>query len=307
VIEGDIILNSDSKVFLSFSNALDDFNAISYLSNAQVWVESSMGEQYTGVVTFDANARPYYLVPTNNLNPAQQYKLCVHLSGQQYESDLLTPWVAPEIDSIEFAVDDTKTWVDFFVTSYGDANDSRYYKWTFREDWEFASTYFTQYYYDPDVDKILPYPANPPIYYCWNQSESSSILIARTDHLHDNTVFQQKLLTIDNRSLKISYLYSMELYQMSISQEAYIYWSALKKNTEEIGGIFAPQPSEMHGNIHCMTDPGIKVLGYISAGTLAAKRIFASRQDIGIFIPYLCSILCTRTGPYSPSYGQRVV
>ena len=72
--------------------------------------------------------------------------------------------------------------------------------------------------------------------------------MGKTDHLESNTVYH-KLNTIHRTSDKISYLYYTEVKQMSISEEAYNYWSNLQRNSEEIGGIFAPQPSEMIGNI----------------------------------------------------------
>jgi hypothetical protein len=78
---------------------------------------------------------------------------------------------------------------------------------------------------------------------------------------------------------------------MSITKEAYIYWSALKKNTDEIGGIFAPQPSEMYGNIHCISDPEAKVLGFISAGIVSTKRIFVPTADVGIYQSFPCTFL----------------
>ena len=288
-IEGDIILNGDSKIYLSLSKDLQSDDEITYVTSAQVWVESERGTQYAGVLQADPNTQPYYLIHTNNLDVETSYKLCINLAdGNLYESDFLTPYPTSEIESIDYIVDDTKTVVDFFVTSYGNENISRYYKWRFREDWEINSLYVSNYFYDPNTDMIVPFTTVPNMYYCWNQAESSSILIAKTDHLDENTVYQQKLNTIYYLNDKISNLYSLELTQMSISHEAYIYWSALKKNTDEIGGIFAPQPNEMYGNIRCITNPALKALGYISAGIVASKRIFLTSEDIGIYVSSRC-------------------
>ena len=90
---------------------------------------------------------------------------------------------------------------------------------------------------------------------------------------------------MNNRNYKISILYSMELHQMSISNEAYAYLFTLKKYSDEAGSLFAPQFDWLSGNIRCVSDPDIKVIGYISAGTVSVQRIFASHQEIGIYIP----------------------
>jgi hypothetical protein len=64
----------------------------------------------------------------------------------------------------------------------------------------------------------------------------------------------------------------------------------LKKNSYEIGGIFAPQPSEMQGNIHCLSDPNERVLGYISASVVVSKRIFVSGKELMMYrAPFTCS------------------
>lgn len=292
VIEGDIILGSDTKVYVSLSKALNSDKAIVYLRNAQVWVESKSGERYMGVLIASGNITPYYLMNTRALRFDQPYKLCVNLpDGRRYESDLITPLRTPEIDDIEFEVNSSRTAVDFMVTANGESalyDYTPYYKWRFTEDWEFTSHYQTNYYYSAATGFILKYATDPRIYYCWNRAESTSILVAKTDHLEKNVVNRQKVTTIPNSSDKISYLYSMELSQMSISKEAYIYWSTLKKNTDEIGGIFSPQPSEMFGNIRCVSDANIKVYGYISAGTVTTKRIFVYKEELGIYVPSPC-------------------
>jgi hypothetical protein len=288
VIEGDIILQGDTKVYLSLSRSLDGEDVICYVTDAMVWIEGESGDQYAGLLIVEANTPPYFIIDSKALDVSKQYKLCILHNGKQFESDFLSPLKSPEIYSIDYQINDTRTTVEFFVTSYGEENASRYYKWAFREDWEITSKYATNFFFDPISNRILQYTADPHIFYCWNQSESTSIIIAKTDHLDNNTVYRQQLNIINCTSDRISHLYSMELYQMSISKEAYDYWSVLKKNTDEIGGIFSPQPCEMSGNIRCLSDANTKVLGYISAGTITSKRVFISEKDIGIYISFDC-------------------
>ena len=288
-VEGDIIAGGDTKIYLTLLASLDIYYEVKFITEAFVWVESELGETYLGVQMNEENAQPYFLVDTKSLSLDKQYKLCIHLpNGRAYESDLLTPLRTPEISSIDFVINEERTAVEFFVSTSGNPDSSPYYRWSYTEDWEVTVTYRTNQYYDPILNMVVDYPYHPNntyAYYCWGHEKSNSIFIARTDHLQENVVHQQKLNTISDVNYKISNLYSMELYQMSISREAYTYWSALKKSTDEIGTVFAPQLDWLNGNIRCVSDQDVKVIGYVSAGTLSVKRIFADAIDIPIYKP----------------------
>ena len=307
VIEGDIILQGSTKVYISLLQALDNSEVTKFITDALVWVEDINGKGYTGSIVTDYNAFPYYLIDTETLSFDYLYKLCVSLSdGQRYESDYLTPLLTPEIDSIDFLVNDTQTQVDFVVTTYGEEpvlHSSFYYKWRYTEDWEVQSYYNTYIYYDTISMWIKPFyethSLNNPFFYCWNKGASSSILIAKTDHLEHNLVYQQRLHTVDHTDDRISSLYFINVSQMSISLEAYTYLSNLKKNTDEVGGLFPLRPFEVYGNIHCISHPGTKVIGYISAGTITSKSLFVSAEELEIYVrPFDCRFIDWRTRPF---------
>lgn len=289
VIEGDIVVDGETKISLSLMRALEKQHLISHIKEAQVWVENELGEKYRGL--FQSSELPYYLIDTKNLTLEQRYKLCVVYEDKEYETDFLAPLQSPEIDILFYSANETETAVDFYLTTYGSQNDSRYYKWNFKEDWEVVATYHSLVYFDPVTRTLHSFPSEySPLLYCWKKSESTT-LIAKTDHLTENTVFQQMLHTIERSDDRISYLYSIEVTQMSITKEAHTYWSVLKRNSDEVGGIFAPQPSELYGNIRCTTHPERRVLGYVSIGTHTTKRIFATTREIGIYIPFVCAPL----------------
>jgi len=300
VVEGDILANDTTVVFLSYSLALDDDNKIIYETNAKVWVESETGTKYTGELRSPSGKAPYFAVNTTSLDLADNYKLCVQLlNGKNYASDLMPVLVTPPIDSVNYVVDDTQSEVTFYVNTHGSDNDSRYYKWRYQEDWEFSSYYFTYYYYDPNTDEVLKFQNGENTYWCWDSAHSSDILVTQTNDLEENTVYRMKLTSFTGKDRRASYLYSILVHQFSISPEAYKYWSTLKKNSDAMGGIFAPQPSETLGNIHCLSNPAEKVLGYVSASMAASKRIFVDRSELKI---YENSFFCF---PYEPDpFGE---
>ncbi len=282
VIEGNILQNDTTKVMISRSLALNDKNAINYISKASVWVESERGNKIFGVETKKGSVIQY-LINTKGIDPSFKYKLCVTISGRKYESEMLSILKTPDIDSIGFYTESDKSMVTFYVNTSDPQNNTKYYKWNFKEDWEFQSKFPSFFEYNPLTNQVISIPYEKNRFYCWNSGVSSSILIASTDHLNEDRVYRKKIVTMGPSDRRINYLYSMELHQLAITKEAYTYWENIRKNSDDIGGIFAPQPSEISGNIRCVSDPKERVLGYISAGVVKKKRIFAYANEIGVY------------------------
>jgi len=313
VVEGDIWANDTTMIFLSYSLALDDDNIVIFETNALVWVESETGIQYVGELKTPNSKRPYFAINTTNLDLAMKYKLCIYMQGENYASDLMPILVTPPIDSVNYIVNATQSEVTFYVNTHGTGNNSRYYKWQYQEDWEFTSSFYTRHYYDYAADTILPLPNDINTFYCWDNSYSTDILITQTDGLVENIVYQMPLTSFTHTDLRANYLYSILVHQFSLSQEAYRYWATLKKNSDELYGIFAPQPTEISGNIHCFSDPNKKVLGYVNISTVASKRIFVSANDLKIYrAPNYCTLFDPENGEW-PSFrrlyimGYRVI
>jgi len=298
VIEGNIIQNDTTKVIISRSLALNDENKINYISKASVWVESESGLRYTGKEV-KRGVKIQYNVMTQGIDPSKKYKVCAVVGNKRYESELVSVLSTPPIDSIGFIPDFERKSVTFYVNTHDPANKTRFYKWSYTEDWEFHSEYLSLSEYIPATKKIVDIDMSQNRHYCWGSRVSSSILIQSTSHLSEDKVYQKRLVSMGSSEKKISYLYSMELTQMAITEEAYKYWENIRKNSDEIGGIFAPQPSEIKGNIKCITTPSEKVLGYISGAVVSKKRVFVKGEDIKIYEgPDNCEVIAV--GPENP-------
>ncbi len=68
--------------------------------------------------------------------------------------------------------------------------------------------------------------------------------------------------------------------QYALDKQAYEFYQLMKKNTESIGSIFDPQPSDITGNIHCTSAPAEKVIGYVMVTTKEEKRIFITNAQV---------------------------
>ena len=105
------------------------------------------------------------------------------------------------------------------------------------------------------------------------------IIIGSTAKLSQDVMKQQQVFSITNASQKLAHTYVIQLNQYALTKEGFEYYEILKKNTEQIGSIFDPQPSALIGNIHCITAPSELVLGFISASTIARKQLNLFTKD----------------------------
>ena len=54
----------------------------------------------------------------------------------------------------------------------------------------------------------------------------------------------------------------------------------MKKNTETVGSIFDPQPSELNSNFRCISNQLQPVIGFLNICTIREKRIFIKNKDL---------------------------
>jgi hypothetical protein len=117
------------------------------------------------------------------------------------------------------------------------------------------------------------------IYKCWNTLNSTSIILGSTEKLARDVVYLP-VHYIEPHSEKLSVLYSINLRQYAISQGEYLFLQKMKKNTEQLGTIFDPQPSEISGNVRCLTDSNETVIGYVEVSQEQVKRMFISNSQV---------------------------
>jgi hypothetical protein len=113
-------------------------------------------------------------------------------------------------------------------------------------------------------------PAN--IYYCWGRNNSTDLVLESVSQLSENRIQKRKLIEIPPDNEKLSELYHLSVIQYQIRKEAYNYYANLQKNVTQTSGLFSPVPSEMRGNIRCLTHPEIPVIGYIEVSVPSTKE-----------------------------------
>ncbi len=284
VVEGNINSgNGTTTITLSRTTKLDSFT-IKYEQGAIVKVEGDDNSSYslaeTGVGQYTADL---------NLNTSVKYRVSITTSnGKQYASDFAPVKNNPPIDSISWQREQ-EGGVGIYVNTHDPQNNTHYYQWEFTETWEFHSHYVTSLKYSVDNNTLPPtysvvyrnglHNPDSSLLVCYKTVPSPNIFIGSTAKLSSDVVYLP-VVFIPHADWRLSVLYSIEVKQHTLTKEGYEFLERMKKNTETTGSVFDAQPSELNGNIHCITDPREAVIGYINISPVYSKRIFINNSEL---------------------------
>ncbi len=285
VIEGDILLGDYTVVILSHTAPVDAPETATDHPAAEVWVEDDSGETYKGVN--DPEREGVYKIDTRNASSDRKYRLHVVRkgNGNEYVSSWGEAPVVPEIDSLSYNLDFDRSRLNVALSMH--SRGSSFFKWNYVEDWEFHADYNAELRYVPpqigwwgrngDGDlEPMPYPGT---YYCYGHEVSSEIMIFSTQSQTDDRFVDLEFRPIPRDDVRISYVYHIDVYLEPLSADAYKYWDTVKSNSEYNGNLFAPNPSELVGNIRCVQDPDEMVMGYISVARQAHKDLLIRHTE----------------------------
>jgi hypothetical protein len=271
---------STTTIILSRSlNLLDSVTDLPEL-NAQVLIVSAGGAMFP---LTDTGTNGTYVSAQLNLDPTQKYQISITTSdGNKYQSDLVTPKIAPAIDSLNWElVDDPAAGtqvVNIYVNAHDPANNTRYYRWDYLETWQHESVYETFW----ALKNGIEYPIDPSesTHNCWSTAHSTSILVGTSITLSDDVISNARVADFLKDDPKLDIKYSVLVRQYPLEPQAYKYWLTAQKNSQSLGGLFDLQPSQLTGNIHCITHPNDPVFGYISASSVQEQRLFISNKSL---------------------------
>lgn len=308
VVEGFINSgNGPSAVTLTRTTKLGDYAGIIYEQNAQVYVEDENNTIYPLYERENGN----YISNNLFLNSALKYRIHIRTTdGKEYLSDFSTVKHTPPIDGITWQPDNDG--VQIYVNTHDNQNQTKYYRWSYSETWEFHSAYISYLDYDRDpvtgnAIKVTKRSNTDSLYKCWKTQYSTNIILGSTEKLSEDKVFLP-IRYIPPQAEELSVLYYIKVQQYALSREAYIFHQQMKKNTEQLGSIFDAQPSELGGNIHCVNSPSETVLGYVDVSEEKEATLFISNESVRPWAtPVNCSKLIISNKadsikPYQDSY-----
>lgn len=273
VVEGHLD-NGGEQTIIRISRAvnIEDSALVKPETGAQVSVSNGSGPGFT----FTEQAPGIYVFNRLTLTGGDYRLRITARDGKQYASEMLPVKDAPEIDSLSWRR--TEDGVKILVNTHDPANKSRYYRWEYEETWALISEYPSLFEFR-DM-RVQPRADPNTVMFCWAPEKSTRVITGSSAKLSDDVISMLPVAEVPSGSIKLAVRYSLLVKQFALTDEAYSYWDILKSNTEQLGSLFDPQPSQLQSNIRCITHPGEQVIGFVSAGKVTEKRIFITRTEV---------------------------
>lgn len=273
VINGFINSQGLTSIQLTRSLALTSTKAPAPEIKATVAIQAQGGQRFA----LTESPAGTYTSASLNLNPALTYKLSITTAGgKTYETDYLPVKTTPAIDRVHWRYENDG--IQLYVDTHDANRNTTYYRWKYQETWQFTSAYESHYQYNPVTKLIEPRPDD--IYHCWGNAISTVITQTNTTRLSQDVVQDFPLVFLPANSEKLRLRYSILVQQYAQTKEEYDYWETLKKNSESLGTINDPLPSQITGNVHCLSNPDEPVLGFVGIHSVSEQRIFIDRSEL---------------------------
>ncbi len=211
-----------------------------------------------------------------NLTLYQNYRLNITTSdGNKYLSDYTIAKKTQPIDSLEWSQHSDVT---IYVNSYDALDSTKYYRWDYVETWNYLSNLSTPWGVENFI--IFAKDSLTQTDSCWRTAHSTDIITANSLALSEDRIVHYPVATVTQNTEKISNRYSILVRQYALTKEAYDYYAILRKNTQQTGSLFDPQPALLPTNLHCITNPKEMVIGFVTASTVEEKRIFINHNEL---------------------------
>jgi len=265
--------NGVTTLLLSRTKNLTDTVVSIPERNASVRIISASGSNYP----LQEQGDGMYVSNALQLNGNTQYGIQITTAGgKQYASDLVTPKQTPPIDSVSWVQDTAGVHVT--VNTHDPQNNTRYYRWQYIQTWEYHAQLETAWGLQNNV--IYPRTPTDQVFICYRTTNSTRVLLGSSAALSQDVISQMPLFTIPSNDSTLAQRMSILVKQYALTPAAHSYWQIIQKNSEQLGTLFDLQPSQLEGNLHCISNPNEPVVGFVTAGTETQKRIFISVFDL---------------------------
>ena len=215
------------------------------------------------------------------LNAGRQYQLSITTSANAaYESDPVPLKVTPPIDKLGWQISGDQ--LQIRLNTHDPAGQARYYRWSAVETWEFNAGIhsFLEYYPHPTVGQATIDGRTTPIYTCWRTERPTAIKQGTSAALSQDAITDAIVLSFSDRDERLIIRYSVLVSQAAETAEEFAYRELLRKNTEAVGTVNDPLPTQLTGNVHRVGQASEPVLGFVGAHTVQQQRLFINRADL---------------------------
>ncbi|MEB2776823.1 DUF4249 domain-containing protein [Algoriphagus sp. D3-2-R+10] len=263
-----------SKLKLSYTrNIQTDDSFLPSVPSADVYLRSESGEEYPLTDMGSGEFEFAYDIPED-----QNYRLYISTNeGKTYTSDLIKPILTPEIIDVGFVKNELG--VEVYLTTKGDENADDFL-WTFEETYAFRPKIPSSFKYDEELQDVVIRRPEERTDMCYRGDVSADLILETSSRFEDQFVFRQSITQILHDDERLSVRYSILISQKALDKKASEFWEILRKNTNDLGSIFSPLPSNIRGNIMNDQNPDAPVVGFVSLGTVKQRRLFIGVREV---------------------------
>ena len=284
VFEGNLVIGESSTMAVRLLQPLSGSivtDTDTWNINGEARVECTDGTVINGVPRLRGSNEVAFIFNLTHASAKEAYRVWFtdDETKKVYRSNWMKVEKAPLIERIDFVPDDKNVKVRLTLT--GPADDTRFFCWTYTEDWEIHSDFLPLYRYRYGVD---PYNIRGQAYeeiqgeydkyYCWNSSSSKELFVADTRDLNSRTLPARQIASFGRTTSRCQELYCISVTAYGISADRYAYIHHMNEVSNIQGDLFSPNPSAMRGNLRCEQDSTELVLGYVGVCQTTMTRAF---------------------------------
>lgn len=319
VIEGFVTNSSEPySIHVSKTSKINSTEKVPY-SNCVVTILDNLGN----VEDLTETEPGIYITSVGGIKGeiGNNYKLIVLTpNGDRYESEYETMLAPLEIDSIHTELDYRKKenlpyqipGYQFFITTKESPTKENYFLWKSVETFQYSpnyrlyALYFKQKIYINGIDTITEFDN---LSRCWKTQNILSVYTGKTSNLSTPKIINQPLLFVSTETKRLQERYSLNVYQYSISKEAYYYWKSIQDQSSNQNFLYTSQPYNVIGNIKNINKDSEIVFGYFTVASFTSKRIFINQPYVPFYYER-CAVnidltnLFKKTGPIYLVYNE---
>lgn len=272
VVNGSIRSGEKSVFVLSRTVTLGEKVPDPYVHDATVAVCGTDGMRYKA----KQNGNKYEVWVGRLASNEQYWVEIVTPDGTAYSSEPMSPVDAPDMVG-HYSQLGKNSPVEFTIDTYP-TDEPTYVSLNYDETWEVKTPYIPTHEYYPREKKIFA-TAKPHVR-GWGMSESTATIIEPTSKYVNHSIKGYKIHEVSSYDTRIYLLYRIRMYVEAVSKEEYEYEEARRKQTDEMGGLFTPQPTQLPSNIHSVNSDR-KAIGYVGVrGKISSYTIMLTRKEV---------------------------
>ena len=283
VVSGNILIGEPTRITLGYVYPIGTTSGEmrKKYPTGTMTLEHSSGRIWNGSYL----SRGMFHFGTEDAPASGSYRLHIKPdNGQEYMSDWAGVCQVPEIKNLRVSPGNGVVQI---VMDLDGADSLWNFRWDYSENWEYHADYRPDLMFVPglperdreDPSKIYRLPnEDEDYYYCWNSDNSVEPGLASAEGQSVNSVKNVVVLNISRADLKISRLYAIDVTVSGLSSGGRAWQQHLKDISNDTGSLFSPTPSDMPGNIHCISDPTLNAVGYVDAVCRTSQRLFVGPE-----------------------------